>query len=106
MTTKKPLFTKGFSQGDKVTRLYKKDLNVTKTRFATRWEAPMTCPGCGNPITIRGAFCTWYDPKARRLLKVFAICPECMRRLEESAPEERTAFVDAWEIPLFGGRPK
>jgi hypothetical protein len=65
----------------------------------------VTCPGCGNPLFLPGALGTWHDHRTGRLLVVYAICPECMSKLEGATAEEQTAFAEACELALAGGRP-
>ncbi len=62
----------------------------------------MNCPVCGKPLFRPGALGTWHDHKTGRLLVVYAICPECMEKLEKTTPEERMAYALAWQRALLG----
>jgi uncharacterized Zn finger protein (UPF0148 family) len=63
----------------------------------------MNCPICGKPLFRPGALGTWHDHKTGRLLVVYAICPECMEKLEGATEEERKAYAMAWQRSLLGG---
>jgi hypothetical protein len=65
----------------------------------------VNCPGCGKPLFLPGALGTWHDRTTGRLVMVYAICRECMRMVEDATPEEQTAFAEACELALAGGRP-
>jgi uncharacterized Zn finger protein (UPF0148 family) len=62
----------------------------------------MNCPGCGKPLFLPGALGTWHDHHTGRLLVVYAICPECMSKLEGASEEERKAYAMAWERAIRG----
>jgi hypothetical protein len=36
---------------------------------------------------------------------VYAVCPECLRMVEEATPEERRAIADLCDLALLGERP-
>ena len=57
----------------------------------------MNCPGCCKPLLIPGVLGTWQDHVTGRLVVVYAICEECMDKLEKATPEERAAFAETCE---------
>ena len=47
--------------------------------------------------SLMAALGTWYDHLTDRQVVVYAICHECMDKLEKATPEERAAFTRTCE---------
>jgi hypothetical protein len=57
----------------------------------------MNCPGCGKSMFLAGSLGTWNDHLTGYQVVVYAICQECMDKLEKATPEERAAFTQMCE---------
>lgn len=64
----------------------------------------MNCPGCGKSLFLAGTLGTWHDHHTGRQVVVYAICHECMDKLEKATPEEKAAFAETCERVKEGRR--